>query len=413
MVTPTWIHPRRDALHGCLPEDGCLLENECAPDQQAVHEELADLLCLLNEKKSLLMSEGWENTEEVYADSHRVRVTSLADQLSIFMDQYVRDVKVLDTAKYSIFPLQHPTLYEFFETQRDMFWVSAEIDFSNDRYSWDSLQENEREFLLFILFFFSQADGIVMENLSTNFQEEIPFKEAKAFYAMQNAVEAIHAETYALMIETVVRDEETKLRATNAIQHCPEITAMAAWVSFWMRREHPLEVRIFAFAVYEGVFFNVGFVPIRWLGAGDKNKVPGFIQSNELISRDEALHMNFAVMLLRVLGFVGDQRYEEQVKLIVSSSFEIVSALIRRSLDGRGLIGMTSEEMIEFTKVVYNTLTSSLEFEEPFPGVSNPFPWMLAISMSNKTNFFEQKVTEYRKVNDTEYKFEVKPDGTW
>jgi len=348
----------------------------------------------------------WENPrKERSADT-------LADQLSAFMKQYTTDIKVLDTARYSIFPLQYPGLYEYFENQRDMFWVSAEIDFSNDRYSWDSLQHNEREFLLFILFFFSQADGIVMENLSTNFQEEIPFKEAKAFYAMQNAVEAIHAETYALMIETVVRDEETKLRATNAIQHCPEITSMAAWVSFWMKREHPLEVRIFAFAVYEGVFFNVGFVPIRWLG-GDKNKVPGFIQSNELISRDEALHMNFAVGVLWVLGFAGNKKYQEQVKLIVLSSFEIVAALIKRSLDGKGLIGMSSEEMIEYTKVVYNSLTSSLEFPEFFLGATNPFPWMNTVSMANKTNFFEQKVTEYRKVNDSEYKFEVKPDGTW
>lgn len=334
---------------------------------------------------------------------------SLGERLNEFIVTYTRDVKTFDTTRYSVFPIEHPELYAFYQKQRDMFWVTAEIDFSNDRQSWDSLPQAEREFLLFILFFFSQADGIVMENLSSNFQEEVPFKEAKAFYAMQNAIEMIHAETYATMIETVIRDEETKRRAFDAIQYCEEITNMAAWASFWMSREHDLGVRIFAFAVYEGIFFNVGFIPIRWLGGGDKNKVPGFVQLNELISRDETLHMNFAPVILKKLGFHGNPKYQEHVKEIVSSSFGIMQKLIKRSLGDKGFVGMTPADMIAFTKTVYNRFTKWTGFGRFFPPVENPFPKMLP----NKTNFFEHRVTEYRKVSDKDYSFRELEDGTW
>ncbi len=343
---------------------------------------------------------------------------SLADkcreELSEFMKNYKRNLHTLDTSKYSLFPVEYPELYAFYERQRDMFWVTQEIEFGQDRYSWDSLHKKERKFLLFVLFFFSQADGIVMENISTNFQEEVPFKEAKAFYAMQNAIEAVHAETYATMIETVVRDERMKEKAFNAIQHCPEIATMAAWVTFWMDRKHDLVVRIFAFAIYEGVFFNIGFVPIRWLGGGDKNKMPGFCQANELISKDEALHTVGALYILDALGFCGNPKYADVVELIIQSSFEVIRELIVRALKIH-LIGMTAEMMIEFTKVVYNKITKKIGFGKFFPGAKNPFQFMAEIGMANKTNFFEHKVTAYRKVQpgNESYEYRILEEGTY
>lgn len=251
---------------------------------------------------------------------------------------------------------------------------------------------------MFVLFFFAQADGIVMENLSSNFQQEVDIKEAKAFYAMQNAIEAIHNETYATMIETLIRDEELKEKAFDAIRYCPEIRKMAAWVFYWMDRKHSLQIRMFAFACFEGIFFSSAFCAVRWVGG--KNKLPGFTQSNELISRDEKLHLEFAICLLNKMKFdVPD----DIVKLMVDTSFEILSDFIRNSLK-IDLIGMSAYGMIEYTKCCYNYLTKSLSRGEYFPS-PDPYIWMSEMGMANKTNFFEKKVTEYAKVTNTAYNF--------
>lgn len=326
---------------------------------------------------------------------------NLKNKIDENYSKFCKEIKLRDMSAYAIFPLNHKQLFSFFETQRDMFWVVQEIDFSSDRNSWDTLSSDEKGFVIFILFFFSQADGIVMENLSSNFQDEIDLKEVKAFYAIQNAIEAIHNECYSTMIESVIRDEELKTKALNAITFCPEIRKMAAWIFFWMDRMHDIRIRIFAFACFEGIFFSAAFCAIRWLG--ENNKMPGFVQANELIARDEKIHLKFAIKLLSFLGFGGE--WKEVAKNIVLTSFDILSEFIRKSLKVE-LIGLESEGMLEYAKCCYNKVTVKLGFGEFFPGAKNPYEWMKKIGMPNKTNFFERKVTEYAKVSNTSYKFE-------
>jgi ribonucleoside-diphosphate reductase beta chain len=314
-----------------------------------------------------------------------------------------------DMGKYAIFPIQNHDLYSFYERQRDMFWVVGEIDFGNDRQMWDMLTSDEQHFITFVLFFFAQADGLVMENLAVNFQEEVKYKEARMFYAMQNAIEAVHNETYSVMIDVVVRDEKMKQMAFNAIKHCPEIRTLAAWISHWTDRKHDLIVRLFAFAIYEGIFFSSAFCAIRWIKRN--NVLPGFCQANELISRDEKLHLDFSVCLInKLIAETGASFPRDVMIFMVQSSFDVLSKYIKQALRVE-LIGMTSEGMIEYTKICYNYLTTAIGFGDLFEA-KNPYSWMEEISMHNKTNFFEHKVTEYSKTQSIDdFSFQVLKEG--
>jgi ribonucleoside-diphosphate reductase subunit M2 len=243
-----------------------------------------------------------------------------------------------------------------------------------------------------------------MENVGSNFQEEIDIKEMKAFFSMSNAIEVIHNETYSTMIDTVIRNDEEKELMFDAIRNCEPLKRMAAWVFIWTQRDKPLTHRIFAFCCFEGVYFSsAGFCPVRWFGRN--NKLPGFNQANEQISRDEKLHLDAGIALLLHLGFdpVNDQQDRQVLELIVETSSQILFDYIRSALKAE-LLGLSSDGLIEYAKCCYNYLTRSVGCEDYFKDAVNPYPWMKEMEMPNKTNFFEQRVTEYGKVN-TDYNF--------
>jgi len=300
--------------------------------------------------------------------------------------------------RYSYFPIEYHSLEKFYNLQVSVFWVVEDIDFSKDREHWDSLDSDSRRFLEFILFFFAQADGIINENLIENFQKETSvYKEAQHFYIAQAFFETIHNKTYSVLIETFFRDHEKKNMAFNAIQHYPVIGKIADWMFSWMTPERPLSERVVAFACIEGVLFTGAFAAIYWIKKRD-NILPGLCTSNELIARDEAIHALFAVELYKIMtGISGhlDRLSESRIHEIVSSAMDVAEGFIREALHV-DLIGMRTDDMVDYVKCTADFLCVKLGYSKLY-SISNPFDWMAIISLPNKTNFFEKKVTEYKK----------------
>lgn len=307
---------------------------------------------------------------------------------------------------YSFFPIKNPRLEEYYQKQKNMFWTPQEIDYSEDRQQWDSLDDDTKKFLEFILFFFSQADGIVNENLIENFKRETSvYKEASFFYAMQEAIEVIHNETYSLLIETFIRDEEKKAKAFNAISHFPSIRALAEWMFSWMNKDIPLSERVIAFSCVEGVFFTSAFAAVYWIKK--RNILQGLCKANEFIARDEALHTEFAVSLYHTL--VKDspeaELSRERVFEILGSAAQVSETFIRDALHV-DLVGLSGDDMVNYMKCTVNSLSTSLGYGNIFD-VENPFPWMSVIALPNKSNFFETKVSEYGRQATSDYTFDL------
>ncbi len=276
---------------------------------------------------------------------------------------------------------------------------------SKDRKDWMSLNDDERKFLTFILAFFSQADGIIVENLIEHFQRETnEYKEANAFYSMQNAMETIHNETYSIMIETFIQDFQERKKALNAIDNYPSIKKLAEWMFEWMDEERPLMDRVIAFACVEGIFFSGAFCAIYWIKKS--NRLRGLCKANEFIARDEALHTEFAVALYHHYTSVvkrSQKLSQKTVHDIIKSSMSVVEEFIRDALHVE-LIGMNSKDMITYVQCTADRLAVSLGYDKIYK-VENPFDWMVLIALSNKTNFFEDTVSEYSKVKDNDFTF--------
>lgn len=316
------------------------------------------------------------------------------------------DVKIIDYSKYCFLPIQYPNLIAYYDLQKQAFWFPSSIHMSTDRKDWLELSEDERKFITFILAFFAQADGLVIENLVTNFQRETSeFKEANAFYAMQNAIETIHNEVYSLLIETLIQDIDERNRAMNAIQNYPSIKTIADWMIKWMDSSRPLLERIIAFACIEGIIFNGAFCAIYWIKK--KNKLNGLTKANEWIARDEAIHTMFAVALYyhytEVIGRFP-RLSGKIVHSIVKSVMEVAENFIRKAMCVE-LIGMDADSMIEYVKCTADHLVSSLGYEKIYDA-KNPFDWMIMITLSNKTNFFEDSVSEYSHVQNIDMTFD-------
>jgi|688.fasta_scaffold53177_7 ribonucleotide reductase beta subunit family protein with ferritin-like domain len=315
-----------------------------------------------------------------------------------------------DTSQYSYFPINYPKLEEYYQRQKAIFWVPQEIDCSKDRDDWDQRLNNEtREFLKFILFFFAQADGILNININIFKKETSEYKEARNFYAAQEFIEVIHNEMYSLLIETFIRDEEEKRRAFRAVEYYPSIRKIAEWMFKWMDPNIPLHKRVIAFACIEGIFFCSAFAAIYWIK--QKNVLLGLCKANEFIARDEALHAEFAISLYHTLTAI-DNKFEllsqSEVKDIIGSAVELCAEFTKDALRV-DLIGMNSEEMIRYVKCTANKLVESLGYEK-FYHVENPFDWMAVISLPNKTNFFESRVSEYSRSESTNYDFTLEED---
>jgi len=300
-----------------------------------------------------------------------------------------------DDNRFVMFPIKHQDIWEMYKKQIDCFWRAEEIDLTKDLTHWESLDRNERYFISMILAFFAASDGIVLENLASRFMNDVQVSEARAFYGFQIAMENIHSHTYSLLIETYIKDTEEKSKLFNAIEHFPCIKKKSDWAQKWIHdNRSSFATRLVAFACIEGIFFSGAFCSIYWLKK--RGLMPGLTFSNELISRDEALHCEFAVLLYsKLVKKVDKARIHE----IIKEAVEIETEFICNALPCR-LIGMNSELMTQYIQFVADRLCVQLGYKKIY-NVTNCFDWMELISLESKTNFFEKRTDAYALANKT------------
>ena len=293
--------------------------------------------------------------------------------------------------RFVIFPIQHDELWSQYKNQMACIWTAEEIDLSSDLDHWrNELNEDEKHFIKHVLAFFAASDGIVNENLAENFVREVQYTEAKFFYGFQIMMENIHSETYSLLIDTYISDPQEKHRLFHAIETIPAVKKKADWALKWINSPH-FQERLIAFAAVEGIFFSGSFCSIFWLKK--RGLMPGLSFSNELISRDEGMHCDFAVLLHN--KYLSNKVSEERIKEIIVSALIIEKEFILESLPVR-LIGMNSDLMSQYLEFVADRLLVSLGCSKVY-GSENPFDFMTNISLQGKTNFFEKRVAEYQK----------------
>ena len=299
--------------------------------------------------------------------------------------------------RFVLFPIQHDDLWRLFKQQEACFWTAEEIDLGQDIYDWENkLNADEQHFVKHVLAFFAASDGIVNENLAMNFVNEVQYTEAKFFYSFQMMMENIHSETYSLLIDSYIKDKEEQHKLFNAIDTIPAIKKKADWAIKWINSESFVD-RLVAFAAVEGIFFSGSFCSIFWLKK--RGLMPGLTFSNELISRDEGMHCDYACHLFN--NHIEKKISEKRVKEIICGALEIEKEFILEALPVR-LIGMNSELMSQYLEFVTDRLLVALGCSKVYNS-DNPFDFMQNIALQGKTNFFEKRVAEYQKagVNKT------------
>jgi len=294
--------------------------------------------------------------------------------------------------RFTMFPINYPKIWDMYKDHEALFWTAEEIDLSSDLADWRILNENEQHFIKHVLAFFAASDGIVNENLAANFYREVQIPEARAFYSMQMLIETIHSETYSLLIDTYISEDDEKDKLFRAIETMPIIAEKGEWALKWLSSDAFFAERLVAFAAVEGIFFSSSFCSIYWLK--DRGLMPGLSFSNELISRDEGIHTDFAILLHNTLqpeSRISKERIQELIKEAVEIECKFASEALPVSL-----IGMNSEEMQKYIKYVADRLLLQAGAEKVY-NTQNPFSFMEKISLQNKTNFHEKKVSEYRR----------------
>jgi len=292
--------------------------------------------------------------------------------------------------RFVLFPIQHDDIWEFYKKAEASFWTAEEIDLSQDLKDWENLNDGERHFISHVLAFFAASDGIVNENLAEHFVSEVQYTEAKFFYGFQIAVENIHSETYSLLIDTYVKDPKQKDKLFNAIETMDCVKKKADWALRWID-EGDFAERIVAFAAVEGIFFSGSFCSIFWLKK--RGLMPGLTFSNELISRDEGLHCDFACHLYS--NHLNNRLDENVVIEIIKDAVEIEKEFVTDALPVN-LIGMNADLMCQYIEFVADRLLNELVGQKIYNS-SNPFDFMEMISLQGKTNFFEKRVGDYQK----------------
>jgi ribonucleoside-diphosphate reductase subunit M2 len=300
-----------------------------------------------------------------------------------------------DDNRFVMFPIQDQSIWKMYKKQVDCFWRAEEIDLSKDQAHWDALENDERYFISMILAFFAASDGIVLENLAARFMNDVQLSEARAFYGFQIAMENIHSESYSLLIESYIKNTEEKNRLFHAIDNFPCIKKKSDWAQKWMHdNRSSFATRLVAFACVEGIFFSGAFCSIYWLKK--RGLMPGLTFSNELISRDEALHTEFAVLLYNKLQ---KRMTKARIHEIIKEAVAIETEFICEALPCR-LIGMNSTLMTQYIQFVADRLCLQLGYDKIY-NVSNPFDFMELISLESKTNFFEKRVDSYALAEKT------------
>ena len=305
--------------------------------------------------------------------------------------------------RFTVFPIEHENLWTMYKKAQMSNWTAEEIDFSKDMDDWVSLSENEQHFIKYILAFFAGSDGIVFENLNNNFASEVQYTEARSFYAYQEHNEMVHGETYSKLIDKYIKNPTEKKHLFEAIQTIPCIENKAKWAMKWFSRERSFGERLLAFACVEGIFFSGSFCAIFWLKK--RGLLPGLCFSNELISRDEGLHLEFAIELFKMLKHkLSKVVVEEIVRDAVSIEKEFITDALPCSL-----IGMNSDKMSEYIEYVADRLLKQSGHDKIW-GTKNPFDFMENISLDGKTNFFEKRVGDYGKLDEDSTSIEFNED---
>ena len=293
--------------------------------------------------------------------------------------------------RFVLFPIQHPDIWKMYKKQEASIWTAEELDLSPDLLDWENkLNDDERFFIKHVLAFFAASDGIVNENLAENFLSEVQYTEAKFFYGFQIMMENIHSETYSLLIDTYIKDTKEKNYLFNAIETFDPVKKKAEWAIRWIENGSYAE-RLISFAAVEGIFFSGSFCSIYWLKK--RGLMPGLTFSNELISRDEGLHCDFACLLYN--NHLVNKLPKEQVQKIIADAVEIEKEFVTESLPVR-LIGMNADLMSQYIEFVADRLLTELGNDKIY-NTSNPFDFMDMINLQGKTNFFEKRVGEYQK----------------
>jgi len=293
--------------------------------------------------------------------------------------------------RFVVFPIKYPTIWEYYKKQENSFWTAEELDLSSDVRDWEEkLTDDEKHFISYTLAFFAGSDGIVNENIAARFYNEVQIPEARMAYSFQIAMEGIHAETYSLLIDTYIRDAKQKDFLLNAIKNIPIIKKKAEWAFKYLEGDQSFAERLIAFAVIEGLFFSSSFCSIYWLKK--RGLMQGLGVSNELIARDESVHREFACHLY---SFLNAKLPTGRIKEIIQEAVEIETEFATEALPV-SLIGMNKDLMSTYIRYVADNILSALG-EETIYNVQNPFDFMDLISLQGKSNFFEKRVTEYRK----------------
>jgi ribonucleotide reductase beta subunit family protein with ferritin-like domain len=312
--------------------------------------------------------------------------------------------------RFVLFPIQNQEIWAMYKKHVASFWTAEEIDLNSDHTDWANLNSNERHFIKYVLAFFAASDGIVLENLTSHFINDVKLAEARCFYGFQAAMENIHSETYSLLIDTYIKDEKEKSNLLDAMNNIECIKKKADWALKWMSKSSAFVQRLVAFACVEGIFFSGSFCSLFWLKK--RGLMPGLTFSNELISRDEGLHTDFACLLYTLCkNKMDDLTVHHIIKSAVKSEKEFICDSLPVDL-----IGMNSTLMAQYIEFVADRLCHALGHPKIF-NATNPFDWMEMISLQGKTNFFERRVGEYAKAgvmsglkDDTEDKFTLEAD---
>lgn len=309
--------------------------------------------------------------------------------------QFVEPLLKPDENRYVMFPIQHSDIWDMYKRSIDSFWHTGEISLAQDLNDWNGLTDDERNFIKMILAFFSSSDALVMDNLGTRFMNEVQPSEARAFYAFQIAIETIHSEMYSLLIDTYIKDNNEKNKLFQATQNYPCIQKKFNWAEKWLDdKRSSFATRLIAFAVVEGIFFSSSFAAIYWIKK--RGLMPGLTFSNELISRDEALHTEFAILLY---SKIEKKVSKKRVYDIIKDAVEIEKEFITVAIPCR-MIGMNSKLMIQYIEFVADRLCLQLGYDKIYNS-HNPFDFMELISVETKVNFFERTNSEYALANKT------------
>lgn len=300
-----------------------------------------------------------------------------------------------DDNRFVMFPIQHDDIWQMYKRQVDCFWRAEEVDLSKDINDWNKLTDNEKQFIKMVLAFFAASDGLVLENLAVRFMGDVQLSEARAFYGFQIAMENIHSEMYSLLIDTYIQDSAEKTKLFEATQNFPCITKKANWAKKWLGdNRSSFASRLVAFAAIEGIFFSASFASIYWIKK--RGLMPGLTLSNEFISRDEALHTEFAILLYSKLQ---KKLNKKRIYEIIQEAVEIEKEFITEAIPCR-MIGMNSKLMTQYIEFVADRLVLQLGCDKIYNS-HNPFEFMELISMESKVNFFERTNSEYALANKT------------